>query len=59
MEEKLDNGEYNSFTEFRTDFKLIVNNCRLYNGQSNGKVAVEIVSKASLTDSVLHNFRIH
>lgn len=37
MEEKLDNGEYNSFTEFRTDFKLIVNNCRLYNGQNNGK----------------------
>lgn len=37
MEEKLDNGEYRSFTEFRTDFKLIVNNCRLYNGQSNGK----------------------
>ena len=37
MEEKLDNGEYNSFTEFRTDFKLIVNNCRLYNGQNNGR----------------------
>lgn len=36
MEEKLDNGEYRSFTEFRTDFKLIVNNCRLYNGQNNG-----------------------
>lgn len=38
MEEKLDNGEYRSFTEFRTDFKLIVNNCRLYNGQSNGTI---------------------
>lgn len=36
MEEKLDNCEYRSFTEFRTDFKLIVNNCRLYNGQTNG-----------------------
>ncbi|CRL00038.1 CLUMA_CG013326, isoform A [Clunio marinus] len=35
MEEKLDNGEYRTFTEFRTDFKLIVNNCRLYNGQNN------------------------
>lgn len=37
MEEKLDNGEYATFTEFRNDFKLIVNNCRLYNGQNNGK----------------------
>lgn len=36
MEEKLDNGEYQSFIEFRNDFKLIVNNCRLYNGQNNG-----------------------
>jgi hypothetical protein len=38
MEEKLDNGEYATFTEFRTDFKLIVNNCRLYNGQTNGEI---------------------
>lgn len=36
MEEKLDNGEYGTFPEFRNDFKLIVNNCRLYNGQNNG-----------------------
>lgn len=37
MEEKLDNGEYQTFNDFRNDFKLIVNNCRLYNGQNNGK----------------------
>lgn len=36
MEEKLDNGDYESFSDFRNDFKLIVNNCRLYNGQNNG-----------------------
>lgn len=36
MEEKLDNGEYLTFIDFRNDFKLIVNNCRLYNGQNNG-----------------------
>ncbi|XP_037049291.1 uncharacterized protein LOC119083644 isoform X3 [Bradysia coprophila] len=35
MEEKLDNGEYQTFNDFRNDFKLIVNNCRLYNGQNN------------------------
>lgn len=37
MEERLDNGQYLTFTDFRNDFKLIVNNCRLYNGQNNGK----------------------
>lgn len=37
MEEKLDNGEYMIFSDFQNDFKLIVNNCRLYNGQANGK----------------------
>lgn len=36
IEEKLDNGEYTKFLHFRNDFKLIVNNCRLYNGQENG-----------------------
>lgn len=36
MEDKLDNGEYLKFSDFRNDFKLIVNNCRLYNGQNNG-----------------------
>lgn len=37
MEDKLDNGEYNKFSDFRNDFKLIVNNCRLYNGHNNGE----------------------
>lgn len=36
MEERLDKGQYLTFTTFRNDFKLIVNNCRLYNGQNNG-----------------------
>lgn len=36
MEEKLNDGDYQTFTDFRNDFKLIVNNCRLYNGQNNG-----------------------
>lgn len=37
MEDKLDSGEYHKFSEFRNDFRLIVNNCRLYNGHNNGK----------------------
>lgn len=38
MEERLDNGYYADFEMFKSDFKLIVNNCRLYNGQDNGKI---------------------
>ncbi|RZC33460.1 uncharacterized protein BDFB_003721, partial [Asbolus verrucosus] len=35
MEERLDSGYYKSFTKFRDDFQLIVDNCRLYNGAEN------------------------
>ncbi|KAF5295477.1 hypothetical protein FQR65_LT10465 [Abscondita terminalis] len=35
MEERLDSGYYKSFSRFRSDFQLIVDNCRLYNGVDN------------------------
>ncbi|CAH0402010.1 unnamed protein product [Chilo suppressalis] len=35
MEQRLDSGYYTDFSMFKADFKLIVNNCRLYNGQDN------------------------
>ncbi|XP_059055199.1 uncharacterized protein LOC131849204 isoform X2 [Achroia grisella] len=35
MEERLDSGYYTEFSMFKADFKLIVNNCRLFNGQDN------------------------
>ncbi|XP_022118266.2 uncharacterized protein LOC110995408 isoform X1 [Pieris rapae] len=35
MEERLDSGYYMDFATFKADFKLIVSNCRLYNGQDN------------------------
>lgn len=41
MEDKLDNGEYQKFSDFRNDFRLIVNNCRLYNGNDNGELNME------------------
>lgn len=37
MEDKLDNAEYGSLSEFRSDFQLIVDNCRQYNGSGNGE----------------------
>ena len=37
MEEKLENGSYKSLTQFKKDFRLIVDNCRQYNGSENGK----------------------
>lgn len=49
MEEKLDNGEYRTFSEFKTDFKLIVNNCRLYNGQNNGNFKLFTIKNAKKT----------
>lgn len=38
MEEKLDAGDYKDLNHFRDDFQLIVDNCRQYNGNKNGKL---------------------
>ncbi|XP_076272588.1 CECR2 histone acetyl-lysine reader dikar isoform X2 [Rhynchophorus ferrugineus] len=35
MEDRLDQGYYKNFDKFKSDFQLIVNNCRLYNGVEN------------------------
>ncbi|XP_076287086.1 uncharacterized protein LOC143212316 isoform X2 [Lasioglossum baleicum] len=35
MEEKLDGGLYKNLNEFKRDFRLIVDNCRQYNGSDN------------------------
>ncbi|XP_076225247.1 uncharacterized protein LOC116430496 isoform X2 [Nomia melanderi] len=35
MEEKLEGGLYKSLSEFKRDFRLIVDNCRQYNGSDN------------------------
>lgn len=36
MEERLDAGHYKTYSKFKADFQLIVDNCRLYNGAENG-----------------------
>lgn len=36
MEDKLDNQQYTSFDEFKSDFERIGENCRKYNGPSSG-----------------------
>ncbi|KAI4469418.1 remodeling and spacing factor 1 [Holotrichia oblita] len=35
MEERLERGSYKTFSKFKDDFQLIVDNCRLYNGADN------------------------
>ncbi|XP_024946564.1 bromodomain-containing protein 4 isoform X2 [Cephus cinctus] len=35
MEEKLEGGSYKSLSQFKRDFRLIVDNCRQYNGSDN------------------------
>ena len=37
LESRLDAGVYQSREAFEADFKLIVDNCKLYNGLENGK----------------------
>lgn len=37
MEDRLDSGQYKTYSKFKSDFQLIVDNCRLYNGADNGK----------------------
>jgi hypothetical protein len=44
MEDKLDEGEYLTFADFKADFQLIVDNCRQYNGTDNGKPVVYIIT---------------
>jgi len=36
MEEKLEAGSYKNLSQFKRDFRLIVDNCRQYNGSDNG-----------------------
>lgn len=36
MEEKLEGGSYKSLSQFKHDFRLIIDNCRQYNGSDNG-----------------------
>ncbi|KOB69661.1 Uncharacterized protein OBRU01_16750, partial [Operophtera brumata] len=57
MEERLDTGHYRDFASFKADFKLIVNNCRLYNGQDNEyTVMVDSLAAAfdRLTEKYMH-----
>ncbi|KRT81203.1 hypothetical protein AMK59_5891, partial [Oryctes borbonicus] len=35
MEERLERGYYKTYSKFKDDFQLIVDNCRLYNGADN------------------------
>lgn len=36
MEEKLEEGSYKTIGQFKRDFRLIIDNCKQYNGSDNG-----------------------
>lgn len=36
MEDKLNGGLYETFSQFKHDFQLIIANCKQYNGSTNG-----------------------
>ena len=37
MEERLDSGFYSNMSMFEGDFKLMMDNCKLYNGPDSGE----------------------
>jgi hypothetical protein len=44
MEDKLEIGSYKTISQFKRDFRLIVENCKQYNGSDNGK-CIDVVIK--------------
>lgn len=40
MEDKLNDGLYETFDQFKHDFQLIIANCKQYNGSTNGKLLI-------------------
>lgn len=38
MEEKLEDGSYKTLRQFKRDFRLIIDNCKQYNGSDNGNI---------------------
>ena len=47
MEERLDAGYYTNLTMFEGDFKLMMDNCKLYNGPESGRYS--LVKEESMT----------
>ncbi|XP_028047822.1 PHD finger protein rhinoceros isoform X2 [Monomorium pharaonis] len=52
MEEKLENGSYKSLSQFKRDFRLIVDNCRQYNGSDNEYTDMAINLKEAFDKAV-------
>lgn len=43
MEERLDAGYYTNLAMFEGDFKLMMDNCKLYNGPESGKLRFNVL----------------
>ncbi|XP_066582314.1 bromodomain-containing protein 4 isoform X2 [Prorops nasuta] len=52
MEEKLEGGSYKSINQFKRDFRLIVDNCRQYNGSDNEYTEMAINLKEAFEKAV-------
>ncbi|XP_035719781.1 protein split ends-like isoform X2 [Vespa mandarinia] len=52
MEEKLEGGSYKSISQFKRDFRLIVDNCRQYNGSDNEYTEMAINLKEAFDKAV-------
>lgn len=52
MEEKLEGGSYKSLSQFKHDFRLIVDNCRQYNGSDNEYTEMAINLKEAFDKAV-------
>lgn len=42
MEDKLNDGLYETLSQFKHDFQLIIANCKQYNGSTNGKILKQL-----------------
>lgn len=45
MEDKLNEGLYETLSQFKHDFHLIMANCKQYNGSTNGKLIFLFITK--------------
>lgn len=54
MEDKLDSGKYKTLAEFKQDFRLMLANCKQYNGSRNGEFSCVLWNVIYRSDYIIH-----